>query len=196
MRVGPTIVALWLGFSVSWLLAARWSSAVDKRVGVRDELLYRIILIVGGLVLAVPAHGYFGPLRLWFVTRIEAWACTALIACGFAFSWWARVYLGALWSGSITKKADHHVVDTGPYALVRHPIYTGILLAIYATAAVKGTLLGLLGAVIVTGGIWMKARLEERWLARALGAGAYEAYRRRVPMLIPFGPKGRPVAMN
>jgi len=81
------------------------------------------------------------------------------------------------------------VVDRGPYGIVRHPIYTGILLSVFATAAVKGTVLGLAGAAIITLGIWMKARLEERWLREQLGADAYDSYRRRVPMLLPFGPK-------
>ena len=70
----------------------------------------------------------------------------------------------APWSGQVTKKADHRVVDTGPYRIVRHPICTGILLAIYATVALKGTVLVIAGALIITLGLWMKARLEEGWL--------------------------------
>lgn len=120
----------------------------------------------------------------------EAWACALVIAIGFLFSWWARVHLGALWSGRITTKEQHRVIDTGPYAVVRHPIYTGILLAVYATAIAKGTVPGVLGAIVVTIGVWMKARLEEMWLSTELDAGAYGAYRRRVPMLVPFGPRG------
>jgi protein-S-isoprenylcysteine O-methyltransferase Ste14 len=185
------IGGLWLLFALSWLVAAFWSSTVAKRVGLVKELGYRIVLIAGGILLFIPAHGYEGPLRLWFVTRDEAWVCVGLIALGFVFAWWARIYLGPLWSGQVTTKADHHVVDRGPYGIVRHPIYTGILLSVFATAAVKGTVLGLAGAAIITLGIWMKARLEERWLREQLGADAYDSYRRRVPMLVPFGPKGR-----
>ena len=117
------------------------------------------------------------------------WACIAVTAMGCAFAWWARIHLGDLWSGWVTKKADHRVVDTGPYAIVRHPIYTGILLGVIATMIAKGTVLGLVGAVIIVAGMWMKARLEERFLREELGADAYDSYRRRVPMLIPFGPK-------
>jgi protein-S-isoprenylcysteine O-methyltransferase Ste14 len=183
------ILALWVGFALSWAAAALWSNTVEKRVGMRAELLYRIVVIAGGIVFLIPAHGYSGPLRLWHVTWAGVWICIALIVLGFAFAWWARIHLGALWSGAITRKQDHRVVDTGPYAIVRHPIYTGILLAILATAAAKGTILGLLGAAAITLGFWMKARLEERWLRQELGAEAYDAYRRRVPMLLPFGPK-------
>jgi protein-S-isoprenylcysteine O-methyltransferase Ste14 len=113
-----------------------------------------------------------------------------LIAVGIAFCWWARLHLGRLWSARVTMKADHRVIDTGPYGIVRHPIYTGLLLALYATAAAKGTALGVAGAVVMTWGFWVKARLEERWLVQELPAGDYAAYRRRVPMLLPFGPRG------
>jgi protein-S-isoprenylcysteine O-methyltransferase Ste14 len=191
MRAGLAIAALWIGFVISWLAAAAWSSSPEKRAGIAAELPYRIVLLIGGIALLVPAHHDFGPLRLWHITRMEAWICAGLVGAGFAFSWWARIHLGQLWSGRITKKADHRVVDTGPYGIVRHPIYTGILLAVFATAAAKGTVLALVAALLITLGFWMKARLEEDWLRRELGPDAYDAYRRRVPMLIPFGPKAR-----
>jgi protein-S-isoprenylcysteine O-methyltransferase Ste14 len=63
------------------------------------------------------------------------------------------------------------------------------LLSVYATAAAKGTILGLLGALLITLGVWMKARLEEGWLRKELHPGAYDDYRRKVPMLVPFGPR-------
>lgn len=189
LRPGSMFILLWVGFAISWLVAAGWSAKTERRVGMKGELGYRIVLIVGGLALLPRAHGYYGPMRLWLVTFDEAWVCIALLAVGFAFSWWARIHLGALWSGWITRKADHHVVATGPYGIVRHPIYTGILLAVYATAAAKGTILGVLGALLVTLGLWMKARLEERWLREELDPGAYDDYRRKVPMLVPFGPR-------
>jgi protein-S-isoprenylcysteine O-methyltransferase Ste14 len=189
LRPGIMIVLLWLGFAISWFAAAAWSAKTERSVGVQGELAYRIVLLAGALAFFPRAHGYYGPMRLWLLTRDQAWVCTALIALGFAFSWWARIHLGSLWSAWITRKAGHRVVDTGPYGIVRHPIYTGILLAVYATAAAKGTILGLLGALLITLGIWMKARLEERWLGEELDPGAYDDYRGRVPMLVPFGPR-------
>jgi protein-S-isoprenylcysteine O-methyltransferase Ste14 len=100
------------------------------------------------------------------------------------------LHLGRLWSARITRKAEHVVVDSGPYAIVRHPSYSGLLLSLAATAAAKGTVLGIAGFLVTSIGIWLKARLEERWLSAELGADAYGAYRRRVPMLLPFGPTG------
>jgi protein-S-isoprenylcysteine O-methyltransferase Ste14 len=183
------IVALWICFIASWMLAASWRSPAEKSVGWRGEIGYRAVLILGGVLLAIPAHRYDGPLRLWHPGWTGAWASVGVIALGFGFSWWARLHLGTLWSGQITKKADHRVIDTGPYGIVRHPIYTGILLAVYATVVAKGTILAVLAGIVITIGLWMKARLEEGWLRRELGPEAYDAYRRRVPMLLPFGPK-------
>jgi protein-S-isoprenylcysteine O-methyltransferase Ste14 len=190
MHPAIAIAGLWAAWAVSWLAAAGWSNSTEKRVGLGAELGYRAAQLSGAVLLAVPAHGYHGPLRLWQVDWVEAWVCVALIAFGFAFCWWARIHLGRLWSGQITRKAEHRVVDSGPYAIVRHPIYTGGLLAVFATAVAKGTVYAVGGVILITLGLWMKARLEERWLAQELGAGDYQAYRRRVPMLLPFGPKG------
>jgi protein-S-isoprenylcysteine O-methyltransferase Ste14 len=191
MGPGHAIGILWLAFAVSWFAAAFWSSPSERRAGPKKELAYRVVLLIGGVIFAIPAHGYSGPFTLWRVDAIEAWICVALIAAGFAFSWWARIELGALWSGQVVKKADHQVVDTGPYGIVRHPIYTGILLAVFATAGAKGTILGVVGALVITAGIWMKAHLEEAWLRGELPTDAYDAYCQKVPMLIPFGPAGR-----
>jgi protein-S-isoprenylcysteine O-methyltransferase Ste14 len=189
--VHPDIViaALWAAWGLSWIAAALWSAQTEKRAGLGAELRYRAIQLAGILLLAVPAHGYNGSMRLWHIGWSGAWVCAALIALGLSFSWWARIHLGRLWSGHITRKADHRVIDSGPYAIVRHPIYTGILLGVLATAAAKGTVFGIGGAVLIVLGLSMKARLEERWLTQELGADAYQAYRRRVPMLLPFGPK-------
>jgi protein-S-isoprenylcysteine O-methyltransferase Ste14 len=91
-----------------------------------------------------------------------------------------------LWSASVTRKENHRIIDTGPYALVRHPIYTGIILASVATTAVKGSGFAVAGLAIIVVGYWMKARLEERFLREELGARAYDAYARKTAMLIPF----------
>lgn len=187
---GLAVILLWLGWAVSWLAAALWSNRTEKTPGLATEVRYRIPMLLGAVVLFYPAHDYDGPQRLWRVHWLSAWTCVLLIALGMAFAWWARIHLGRLWSGRITRKADHHVVDTGPYAIVRHPIYTGMLLSLIATAAIKGVVWGIAGVLLTALGIWMKASAEEAWLRQELGEGAYDEYRRRVPMLLPFGPKG------
>jgi|HubBroStandDraft_3_1064219.scaffolds.fasta_scaffold54379_3 protein-S-isoprenylcysteine O-methyltransferase Ste14 len=190
MHPGLVVMALWVGWLLSWMAAAGWQKRTVKRVAGGAEIRYRLVLIIGGLILAIPARRYEGPLRLYRVGWAEAWTCVGLVAAGIAFAWWARIHLGPLWSGTVTRKEDHRVVDTGPYAIVRHPIYTGLLLSVLATGVIKGTIPGLVGAIIITIGLWMKARLEEQWLRDELGADAYDAYRSRVPMLVPFFPAG------
>ncbi|MEP6563970.1 MAG: isoprenylcysteine carboxylmethyltransferase family protein [Mesorhizobium sp.] len=172
---------------MSWLAAAFWADRVQKRAGFQAEVPYRTVTVVGAILFLIPAHNYVGWLRLWFPNLVEAWICVALIAVGLAFCWWARLHLGRLWSATVTAKAGHRVIDTGPYGLVRHPIYTGLLLAILATMLAKGTIWGLAGAVLLTISFVMKAKLEERFLRGELGS-AYDDYARRVPMLVPFAP--------
>jgi hypothetical protein len=101
-----------------------------------------------------------------------------------------RIHLGRLWSDWLTKKAGHHVVDTGPYRLVRHPMYLGLIFAAFATAIEKGTSYALFGAAILTFGFYTKARREERFLRVELGEDAYDEYARKTAMLVPF--TGRP----
>jgi protein-S-isoprenylcysteine O-methyltransferase Ste14 len=185
MTIMQALFAAWGAWAVSWGAAALWSSRAVRRAGFAAEALYRIGLAVGAVMLLTPAWGIWTP-RLWEIGAAPGWGLVALAVLGFAFCWWARLHLGRLWSGSVTRKPDHIIVQSGPYGLVRHPIYTGLLLAIFATAAAEGTLLALAGTLVITASLYIKARLEERFLAAELGAAAYEAYRRRVPMLVPF----------
>ena len=190
----------WDVWIVTWLLAAWWSARTVTHPNRRGEVFYRILTTAGFVLLLAPmlkrvsGHlkivdwpGILGQ-RFWIPPLAIGWTMVGVAAASFLFAWWARIYLGRLWSGSITRKEGHVVVDKGPYGIVRHPIYTGILGAAVATVVVTGTLHVILGAVCLIIGYWMKARLEERFLRGELGAEAYDSYRRRVPMLVPFGP--------
>jgi protein-S-isoprenylcysteine O-methyltransferase Ste14 len=127
---------------------------------------------------------------LWRLPAPAAWGMVAAAAAGLLFTWWARIHLGRLWSANVSRKADHRVVDTGPYGIVRHPIYTGIIIASIATATLRGTVLSWVGASLMTLGWVVKARMEETFLREQLGAAAYDEYARRVPMLAPFWSRG------
>src|SRR5581483_2381860 len=107
LRPGPLIVMLWVVFWISWLVAAGWSAKTERRVGMKGELAYRLVLIVGTLAFLPPAHGYYGPMRLWLVSRDQAWAFTAVLALGLAFTWLARIHLGTLWICCFMRYADH-----------------------------------------------------------------------------------------
>ena len=178
------LLLLWTLWILSWLVAALWTNRTERRPGARVELGYRAIQLLAALLLFTP-YLHLDTTPLWRLSRAGAWTCAALVAIGMAFAWWARLHLGRLWSGHITRKADHKIIDTGPYAMVRHPIYTGLLLALGATAALKATFAALLGFLLFDVGFYLKARIEERWLSGELGEQAYADYQRRVPMLLP-----------
>ncbi|MGH6985338.1 MAG: methyltransferase family protein [Caulobacteraceae bacterium] len=110
----------------------------------------------------------------------------ALAVLGFSLCWWARIHLGSLWSGWVSRKQDHRVIESGPYALVRHPIYSGVILAAAATAGLESRWTSLVGLALLIAGFWVKARIEERFLRSELGPQAYDAYAARTGMLIPF----------
>jgi len=180
---------LWVVWVVSWYAVAAWSDRVGSRASSSSQVAYRVLAILGALLLFPRSRFGHSWIDFWNMGPGVAWALVTVAVAGFLFAWWARITLGALWSSSVTKKADHHLVETGPYAIVRHPIYTGLMLAIVATALFKGTLPALVGGALMIAGCWSKARLEERFLREELGSETYDSYRRRVPMLVPFGPK-------
>ena len=177
----------WVVFFASWLLAAIWSSRAQSRAGLAREFPNRAVTVAGALLIFryMGEREPFLPVS-WDVSDTIGWSLFAFVLAGMAFAWWARLHLGTLWSGTVTRKSDHRIVDTGPYALVRHPIYTGILFSLLATALQRGALEPLIGVLLMFIGFWMKARLEEEFLREGLGAEAYDQYRARVPMLIPF----------
>jgi len=179
--------AVWLLWWASWLAAAAWSDRTVKQPARHRQIVYRLLAVVGMVLLfGLYEHPLRVELVLWRAPDTLAWAMAALAAAGLLFTWWARIHLGRLWSSSVTRKAGHHVVDTGPYGIVRHPIYSGIILASAATAAARGTALAWLGAGVMTAGWIVKARLEEEFLRDQLGAEDYAEYAGRVPMLVPF----------
>ncbi len=188
MFIGPRLAfaIIWIAWLVSWLAAALWARRTEKRVKSFGALFYRILILGGAALLTPWATRKLGATALWHVGFAGAYALAGLTLAGLLLTWWARIYLGPLWSSSITRKEGHRVVDTGPYALVRHPIYTGLIAAVAASALAQATWASLLGAALVACGLWLKARIEERFLTAELGADAYGAYRRRVPMLLPF----------
>jgi protein-S-isoprenylcysteine O-methyltransferase Ste14 len=176
----------WIVWLISWFAAAAWSDRTVRRPAVRREVLYRVLTLAGAaLMFGFNPDGERADTPLWPVASVIAWVLAGVAVCGFLFTWWARIHLGQLWSSSVTRKEHHHVVDTGPYGIVRHPIYTGLLLAIIATVLVRGTILTLTGSALIAAGIYVKARVEEEFLRQQLGE-PYAAYARQVPMLVPF----------
>jgi protein-S-isoprenylcysteine O-methyltransferase Ste14 len=165
MTPGRTILTIWIAWLTSWVVAAFWSSPTEKRGPVVVDAAFRILFYVSATLLLAPFadRHYYAQVQFWQLDAGLKWVLVALTATGFLFAWWARIHLGRLWSDWLTKKASHHVVDTGPYRLVRHPIYLGLIFAAFATAIEKGTSFALFGAAILTFAFYTKARREERF---------------------------------
>ena len=119
-------------------------------------------------------------------TDVFGAAGAALNVAGVAFAIWARLTLGRNWSGTVMQvKSDHRLVTTGPYAIVRHPIYTGFLAAFLGSALTRGTATAYLALVCATGALLIRVNLEDGLMRSEFGA-EHEAWRKRTRMIIPF----------
>jgi len=182
------LALVWIPWLIGWAVASFWSSRTEKHLMTWDSLSYRVPIIAGAILVTPWTAQVLGERALWHFGNSATYLLAGLTLAGTSFAWWARIHLGRLWSSAITRKEGHRVIDTGPYGLVRHPIYTGLIGAILATGAEVATPIALLGVLLIAFGLWQKARMEEDFLTTELGADAYGLYRRRVPMLIPFLP--------
>ena len=188
MTPANVIYGLWFAWLVSWTGAMLWSNRTEKRDAVWAELLFRLLFYTSLILLFAFAPGSknYAQLRLWELGTVMNGILVAAVAAGLLFTWWARICLGRLWSDRVVKKVGHRVVDTGPYRLVRHPIYAGLIFAALATAIQKATPNALLGVAMITLAFCIKARREENFLRAEIGESAYDAYARKTAMLVPF----------
>jgi protein-S-isoprenylcysteine O-methyltransferase Ste14 len=178
--------AMWLGWAAYWWVLSRNVKATARHEPIGSRLLHIIPLMLAVLLIWLPSGPIlvlgerFLPSAAWII-----WSGAALTAAGLLFTVWARVHIGTNWSGTVTIKQDHELVTTGPYALVRHPIYTGLLLAFIGSAMARGEWRGVLAVLIAFVALWRKLRFEEEWMRGQFG-DAYDAYAKRVPALLPY----------
>jgi protein-S-isoprenylcysteine O-methyltransferase Ste14 len=177
---------IWIVWLMSWVAASFWSDRAQKRAATLETWIYRAAMVAGGILLVPWTGQLLEEKPIWEVGHAGLYVLAAVMLAGLSLTWWARIYLGRLWSSVITRKEDHKIIDTGPYAFVRHPIYCGLIIALLATAIADGKAAALLGSALVILGVLQKAWTEERFLVTELGPEIYGAYCRRVPMLIPF----------
>jgi isoprenylcysteine carboxyl methyltransferase (ICMT) family protein YpbQ len=183
------LALIWLAWLASWVAASFWSGQTKKHVMTLESGRYRIPILIGAILFTPVTGRLLGEQPVWQFGNLGVYILAAVTLAGIAFTWWARIHLGRFWSNAITHKEGHRVIDTGPYGFVRHPIYTGLITGMLATGIAIGTVTAMLGAVLISLGMWQKARMEEGFLTTELGADAYGSYCRRVPMLFPFLPQ-------
>ncbi len=177
------IAILWVLFFAYWMLEARRAKpavhtpAWWQRFGIRA-----VIILAAVIAVREPRfHAWLQPPHPG--AGLEALGI-AVCVCGLAFAVWARLHLGRNWGQPMTLKEGHELVTTGPYSYVRHPIYSGILLAMAGSALVTGVLP--LAALVLIGTYFVvSARTEEKIMGQQF-PGQYPEYKRRTKALLPF----------
>ncbi len=178
--------AMWVCYLGYWWAKARDVKATERQEPGPSRIL-RLVLLLGAaaLLLAPSVPPRLLDERFLPMSGVWFWAGAAVTAAGLLFSVWARRHLGKNWSQAVTLKEDHELIQSGPYALVRHPIYTGLLLGFAGSAMALGEWRGLLAVGMVFVSMWSKLRLEEKWMRAHFGE-PYEVYSRKVAALVPF----------
>jgi protein-S-isoprenylcysteine O-methyltransferase Ste14 len=191
MRELHSIVGLlWIAFVLCWLILGQFNKRASRSArwtgwGAR-------LVIIAGVLVVMSFQRHAGAGWAAAVRRaaplhpgiLAQWAGVGLCLVGFGFAFWARVHLGRNWGMPMSLRQGHELVTSGPYAYVRHPIYSGIMLAMIGSALAVG-LLWLALFVLYFAYFLFSARTEEKMML-AQFPGAYPAYRRRTKMLIPF----------
>ena len=172
----------WIAFSLYWSAAAKNSAAAKSSESDRSRGVHEAITIAGQLLLFIPVPG----LRKNFLPQTLEWALLGLAveALSIALAIWARRHLSHNWSARVQIKVDHQLIRTGPYKLLRHPIYTGVLGMSVGTAFVSGQVHALVGTALVIIAYFRKIRIEESKLKEAFGP-QYDSYRRSTWGAIP-----------
>src|SRR6266487_7080386 len=179
------INALWILFGLYWLVSALKRKKTKQRETWSQRFRYLLPLVAASYLLVRPeAHyGWLGA-RVVPASPAVEWIGVLLTAAGVTVALWARWHLGANWSGVVTLKEGHELIRTGPYRSIRHPIYTGILLALLGTAITFGEVRALLAVAIAWLSFYIKARREELFLSQEFGPGFAE-HKQRTGMFLP-----------
>jgi protein-S-isoprenylcysteine O-methyltransferase Ste14 len=179
------IPALWIVWVICWIAAARDVKRSRWREPARTRALHATPLVLCAALLATPRWlppmltARFAALGLWLPL-----VGMVIVAGGLGFTGWARRHLGRNWSGWVTLKDGHTLICTGPYRLVRHPIYTGLLFALAGTVLAIGEWRGVLAVACAVLGFVLKLRIEEARMRETFPE--YDRYTQQVAALIPW----------
>jgi protein-S-isoprenylcysteine O-methyltransferase Ste14 len=179
------IEAFWVALGAVWLAGALVARKPERREPLATRLGHSAVLLAGFGFVFSPQTGV-GPLGWRLMPPAFAWFGVAAAGVGTGLALWARLRLGRNWSGAANLGRDHELIESGPYAFVRHPIYAGLLLGLLGTAIAIGEVRGFVGVGLVLAGFWWKSSLEEKLLIQRFGS-RYLAYRARVrASLVPY----------
>jgi protein-S-isoprenylcysteine O-methyltransferase Ste14 len=177
---------LWIVFLVYWQIKAARTKTAQRIEPAGSRVLRAVTLLVAVILLStthIPLRWLY--VQLWPAGLLPFWLGAAIAVAGLLFAVWARVHLGRNWSSAVTIKQDHELIRTGPYAVVRHPIYTGILGGFLGTAIALSQVRGFVGLALVFVGFWYKLRMEEQWMRSQFGE-TYAEYAQQTAALVPY----------
>jgi len=180
------IPVMWLALFIYWWFGAGRLKAVERRESRVQRASHLVPMLLAALLFILPGRD-LGMLAAPFMERTltsySIGVVLVVLGCGLAIL--ARRHLGANWSAAVTLKHDHSLVQSGPYRYLRHPIYTGLVLAFAGNALALGEWRGLLALLMVCVSLVFKLRREERWMLEHFGT-TYADYRRRSWALLPW----------
>jgi protein-S-isoprenylcysteine O-methyltransferase Ste14 len=175
---------IWLVLLAYWFASAPFTLKTRQREGWLQRSLDAIPFWLG--LYLVFTRRYFGPLAYpLYRIRFVEWLGTMFACAGLAFAFWARITIGRNWDGYVVLKHGHRLIRTGPYAIVRHPIYTGFIVGFFGSALSAARIDAFLGAAIVTASFVYKYRREEALLTGEFGE-EYVDFKRSIPALFPL----------
>jgi protein-S-isoprenylcysteine O-methyltransferase Ste14 len=177
---------VWIAFLLYWQIKAAGTKTTQRLEPAASRILRALAFLIVIVLLSttrIPLPWLY--FQLWPPGIWPFWIGAAVTVAGLLFAVWARQHLGANWSRAVTIKQDHELITTGPYALVRHPIYTGILAGFLGTAIALSQVRGVVVLVIVFLVFWAKLRMEEQWMRSQFGE-TYATYAHQTAALVPY----------
>jgi protein-S-isoprenylcysteine O-methyltransferase Ste14 len=177
---------VWIAFLIYWQVKAVHTKKTQRLEPAVSRILRALSVLVAIVILSttwIPLPWLYRP--LWRAGVCPFWLGAALTVGGLLFAVWAREHLGRNWSSSVTIKQDHELITTGPYSVVRHPIYTGILGGFLGLAIAISEVRGFVVFILIFVGFWAKFSMEEKWMRSQFGE-TYAAYVRRTAALVPY----------
>jgi protein-S-isoprenylcysteine O-methyltransferase Ste14 len=177
---------LWVAFIIYWRIKAVDTKTTQRIEPVASRTLRVLTSLIAIILLSttrIPLHWLY--LQLWPTGFWSFWLGATVLVAGLLFAVWAREHLGRNWSSSVTIKQGHELITTGPYAVVRHPIYTGILAGILGSAIAISQLRGFIALVLFFLIFRRKLRMEEQWMRSEFGE-TYATYAHQTAALVPY----------
>jgi protein-S-isoprenylcysteine O-methyltransferase Ste14 len=177
---------MWFATFIYWLVSSFSVKKSVKKQSGWGRIIY-MLCVIFAFSLLFGNYLNFSFLEKPILPQNYYWKITGMILCavGLIFAIMARIWLGKNWSGRITIKENHELIQTGPYSITRNPIYSGFLLAFAGCSMSLGLLKGYLGIFFLIVCILIKVSKEEAYMQEVFGE-KYSAYKAKVKRLIPI----------